>query len=87
MAVKSSGKEYPVQFFSVVVWDKTEATKIKKGTKLEISGRLHDATWTDKDGVKHYHTDIVADSIVMEDQDKARPAENRISDAKEGIPF
>ena len=62
-----SGKEYPVQFFSVTVWDKTEAAKVKKGAKLEISGRLHDATWTDKAGARHYETDIVAQEIMLGD--------------------
>ncbi len=85
---KSSGKEYPVQFFSVVVWDKTEAAKVKKGAKLEISGRLHDATWTDKDGARHYQTDIVAEEITLEDA-KAHPqvpqAAQPIADSD--IPF
>jgi single-strand DNA-binding protein len=69
-----AGKEYPVQFFSVTVWDKTEAAKVKKGAKLEISGRLHDSTWVDKADVRHYQTDIVAESIEFEDAEKQKPA-------------
>ncbi len=61
-----AGKEYPAEFFTIICWDKTEAAKVKKGAKLEISGRLHDATWTDKDGVRHYGTDIVAEEILLE---------------------
>ncbi len=83
-----AGKEYPVQFFSVTCWDKTEAAKVKKGAKLEISGRLHDATWTDKDGARHYGTDIVAEEIALEDA-KANPQVPQAAQpiSNEDIPF
>ena len=83
-----AGKEFPTEFFTVVCWDKTEAAKVTKGAKLEISGRLHDCTWTDKAGARHYGTDIVAEEILIEDtkpNTQIPQASRPISD--EDVPF
>ena len=80
-----AGKEYPTEFFTVVCWDETESAKVKKGAKLAISGRLHDSTWTDKEGARHYGTDIVALEITLEDSKasaKVAPAEEALD-----VPF
>ena len=81
--------QYPTEFFSVTCWDTKEAAKVSKGARLEICGRLHDSTWTDQSGVRHYATDIVADSIVIEDEDKARPPANihGVETSDHDVPF
>jgi single-strand DNA-binding protein len=38
---------------------------IKKGSQLYIEGRLRTRSWDDKDGAKHYTTEISADSIQL----------------------
>jgi single-strand DNA-binding protein len=90
-----TGKEYPTEFFSVICWDTKEAAKVSKSARLEISGRLHDSTWTDKNGVRHYGTDIVADSIIAadatnpEEGQPSQPAANihGVETSNEDVPF
>ena len=86
---KKNGEQYPTEFFSVTCWDTKEAAKVSKGARLEICGRLHDSTWTDQSGVRHYATDIVADSIVIEEQDEARPPANihGVETSDHDVPF
>jgi len=38
---------------------------IKKGSQLYIEGRLRTRSWDDKDGAKHYTTEISADTIQL----------------------
>lgn len=44
---------------------------LKKGSRLYLEGRIQTRSWDDKDGVKHYITEIVANSIVMLDSKPA----------------
>lgn len=37
---------------------------LSKGTQVVIEGRLSNNHWEDKDGNKHYDTDIIADDFV-----------------------
>lgn len=36
---------------------------LKQGTKIAVVGRLQTGSFTDKDGIKHYTTDVIAESI------------------------
>ena len=61
-----SGEERETDFFDVKVFGKrTEFVEkyIKKGTKIEVTGRLQQDKWTDKDGNKKYAISIIADRI------------------------
>lgn len=42
-----------------------------KGSKIGITGRLQTGNYTDKDGVKHYTTDIIVDSAEFVESKKA----------------
>jgi len=62
---------------------------LKKGSRLYLEGRIQTRSWDDKDGVKHYITEIVAHSIVMLDSKpagengyKAKPQ----AEARQGKP-
>ena len=61
-----SGEERETDFFDVKVFGRrTEFIEkyIKKGTKIEVTGRLQQDKWTDKDGNKKYAISIIADRI------------------------
>lgn len=54
------------EWHSIVAWNGTaEAVNkyCRKGSKLTVEGRLQTREWEDKEGVKRYATEIVADSI------------------------
>ena len=38
---------------------------IRKGMQIYVEGRIHNRSWDDQNGVKHYVTEIVADTIQL----------------------
>lgn len=53
-------------FFNITVWrGRAEncGKYLKKGNKVAIVGRLQNRSYEDKDGVKRYVTDIIADGV------------------------
>lgn len=56
------------EWHNVVLWrGLAEVTEkyLKKGNQVYIEGKLRTKSWDDKDGVKRYTTEIVADSMTM----------------------
>ncbi len=56
------------QWHNVVAWGKTAeiAEKIlSKGKEAAIQGKLINRSWEDKEGNKHYITEVVANEIVV----------------------
>jgi len=80
----------------VVLWGKQAENAAKflaKGSRVLIEGKLKTRTW-EKDGVKHYATEVVADSFQMMDGKSEAaaqpepPTENPNSDEElDGLPF
>lgn len=71
---------------------------LKKGSQVYIEGRIQTRSWEDKDGVKKYFTDIVADRMQMlgrrdekpDSMPTPPPAEPDVSPAKneeDDLPF
>lgn len=55
------------QWHNIIAWGKTAeiAEKIlSKGRETAIQGKLVNRSWEDKDGVKHYMTEVVANEIL-----------------------
>jgi single-strand DNA-binding protein len=64
---KSGQKQEKTEWHRVTVWGDTaeNATKyLTKGRSIYIEGRLQTRSY-DKDGQKHYATDVVADKVVF----------------------
>jgi len=56
------------QWHNVVVWGKTAeiAEKfLEKGREVAIEGKLRHRSWEDKEGEKHYTTEVVANELVL----------------------
>ncbi len=56
------------EWHRVVAWRKLAETigqYAKKGTRVYVEGKLTTRNWNDKDGVKHYTTEIQADHIQL----------------------
>ena len=57
-------------FHKVIAWSKLAeiiSQYLKKGSKVYLEGRITNRQWTDKDGVIHYATEIVADELILLD--------------------
>lgn len=74
MAVSRYG--YGVDYFDVVVWNKTAeavAKFLKKGSAVLVRGTLQNRTWEGRDGTKRKVTEIVADEVDFLDKKPASP--------------
>ena len=63
---KSGNKQERTEWHRVVVWGRqgeNAAKYLKKGRSVYVEGRLQTREYTDKEGVKKYATDIVADTV------------------------
>ena len=58
--------EVTADFFNIVVWGKiaeTCANYLKKGRQVALRGRLQNNNYTDKDGVKRYTVEVIAEEV------------------------
>ena len=70
--VKTEGGQ-AADFPSVVAFGKTAefiSKYFKKGAKIAIEGRIQTGSY-DKDGVKHYTTDVIAEAVEFAESKKA----------------
>lgn len=67
---KDGNKQERTEWHRVVLWRKLAEIAgeyLKKGSKVYLEGRLQTRSWEDKDGVKRYTTEVVADNMTMLD--------------------
>ena len=79
---KDGQKVDTTEWHNIVMWNKLAeiAEKyVRKGSKLYLEGRIKSRTWEDKDGKKHYATDIVCDQMTMLDSKKGGDDSSYIS--------
>jgi single-strand DNA-binding protein len=65
---RSKEKKSRADFHKVVAWGHLAdiiTTYLKKGSKIYVEGRLQNRTWDDKEGKKHYATEIIASDLIM----------------------
>jgi len=63
---RQGNRQEKTEWHSIVAWGKlADFTQnyLKKGRQIYVEGRIQTRDWTDKDNVKHYKTEIRADSI------------------------
>lgn len=63
---KNQEGKYDSDFFNLVFWGKQcdyVSQYAKKGTKIEVAGRLETGSYDDKDGKKCYTTDVVVEEV------------------------
>ena len=63
---RQGNRQDKTEWHSIVAWGKlADFTQnyLKKGRQVYVEGRIQTRDWTDKDNVKHYKTEIRADSI------------------------
>jgi single-strand DNA-binding protein len=89
---KRNGEEQPPDWHRVTVWSKLAevcSQYLTKGKQVMIEGRIEYGSY-DKDGIKHYTTDIIAENMEM----LGRPGESESREPsrsagihEEDIPF
>lgn len=66
---KNSGEwQDRTEWHNVVCWAKLAETVgqyLTKGSSVYIEGRLQTRSWDDKEGKKHYSTEVIANEMVM----------------------
>ena len=68
------GTEQQTDFFNVTAWRQTAehiSRYFHKGSSICIVGSLQNSSW-EKDGQKHYKTDIIADEVMFVDSKSER---------------
>jgi len=81
---KFSNGEKQADFIPVVTWDKIAESCSKfltKGRKVAIVGRISTRNWEDKEGKKHYVTEVIADQMHFADSKKENNASDEESEA------
>lgn len=56
------------EWHSIILWRglaEVAEKYVKKGSQLYIEGRLRTREWTDKDNIKRYSTEIIADELKL----------------------
>ncbi len=65
---KNGEKQDLTEWHNIVVWrglaDVAEKY-LKKGKQIYVEGKIRTRSWDDKEGIKRYTTEIVADSFTM----------------------
>lgn len=64
-------KKEETEWFSVITWAKLAevcGTNLAKGRKVFVDGRLQTRSWDNKEGVKQYRTEVVAQQVLFLDR-------------------
>ena len=65
---QDGSQQEQTEWHRVIAWRKLAeviAQYAKKGNRIYVEGRLNTRSWEDKDGVKRYTTEVVADHIQL----------------------
>jgi len=93
--VKDGNKTEHTEWHNVVMWRSLAEVAekyVRKGSLLYIEGRLRSRSYDDKDGIKRYVTEILADSMNLvgpkpEGAQTAPPPPPPPPDAPDDLPF
>ena len=82
--------EDQTEWLNVVIWGDTAeklSQYITKGKQLYVEGRLQTRSWDDDQGVKHYMTEVVANSVQLLGQREGTAAPKRETQDFDDLPF
>ena len=61
-------KQTKTQWHNLIAWNKTAEIiekYVTKGKEIAIDGKLTNRSWDDKEGNKHYITEVIVNEVVM----------------------
>lgn len=85
--------EIKADFFNIVVWGKqaeNSKTYLFKGSQAGVTGELRNRSYDDRDGVKRYVTEVLADSVEFlspKKQENDIPSNEPIPPVEEAAPY
>lgn len=65
---KNGNKVEQTEWHNIVMWRglaEVAEKLLKKGMQVYLEGKLRTRAWNDKEGHKHYTTEVVADNVVL----------------------
>lgn len=74
---KAGNKVDQTEWHNIVVWRglaETAEKFLKKGMQVYIEGKLRSRNWNDKEGNKHYMTEVVGDNLVILGRKETNPS-------------
>ena len=80
--------EVTADFFNIVVWGKRAETctnYLQKGLQVAIQGRLQNNNYTDKNGVKQYSIEVIAENVEFIDWGDKKGQGNQSNDSFDDI--
>jgi len=83
---KSASGERQTDFFNIVVWRAAGVNChkfLKKGSQCAVFGRIENRSYEDKDGIKRYVSDIIADQVEFL---SGKPAGDEFGDFNQEAP-
>ena len=66
----AGAQQQEVDFFNVTAWRATAefvSRYFRKGSSICVTGTIQNSSWVDRQDVKHYRTDIVAEEVTFVD--------------------
>ena len=97
---KNGEKEERTEWHRIIAWGRLGeicGEYLRKGSQVYIEGRLQTRQWDDKEGIKRYTTEIVANTMQMlgssgkggtaSSPEEKFPSEEPISIPEDDIPF
>ena len=82
-------KKQETEWFTIVAWSKLAELCnqfLSKGRMAYVEGRLKTRSWEDKEGVKHYKTEVIASQVIFLDRSGAAPLPEEAAEGGEEIP-
>lgn len=76
---KAGAKQEKTEWHNVVAWGTLAeiiAKNVVKGSQLYVEGKMQTRSWDDKDGVKKYTTEVVAEKITFLGSKKSEDGES-----------
>lgn len=89
---KNGERATDTTWHNVIAWGPLAehlAAALQKGMEVAIAGKLRNRSWEDKEGKKHYMTEVVADEFYRIQKNKAteRVEAKEPSDTEVALPF
>ena len=88
---KESGeKQERTEWHRIVAWRRLGeicGEYLKKGSQVYIEGRLQTRDWEDRDGVRRYTTEIIAQNMQMLDRAGSAGRDTRAESKEDGFPM
>jgi single-strand DNA-binding protein len=82
-------RKQETEWFTVVAWSKLAELCnqfLSKGRMAYVEGRLKTRSWEDKEGIKRFSTEVIANQVIFLDRAGAAPLPDEAVDGGEEVP-